>query len=85
VQYIARLADPDETAQALELIAGELAPLFGDPWVGTTPDSRTLSYGCEEPAPVRLEEWRVAEDEHELYLAIVPGLMSCLGASVNSK
>jgi len=91
VQYIARVSQPEDTAQALELIATELAPLFGDPWVSTTPDSRTLSYGCEEPAPVRLEEWRVTagedddEVEHELYLAVVPGLMSCLGASVNSK
>lgn len=85
VQYVALARDPDETATAFGLVAAELSQLFGEPRFTTTADSRTLSYGCEDPAPVRLEEWILTEVEHEVYLAVVPGLMSCLAASVNSK
>lgn len=87
IQYIVAASHPDDTGAAFALLAGELQPLFGEPAMSSTADSRTLSFGCIDPSPVRLEEWivtdhdegdSVGEAEHEVYLAIVPDLMSCL-------
>lgn len=80
IYYVADTRDPAETGAAYIRFAGELEALFGAPAETHSEGSRSLSYVCGQSSPVVLEEHELSESEHELYVGVVPALVSCLAA-----
>jgi hypothetical protein len=78
VHYIADTVDPDETGQLFNQLADELVTRFGEPTEHLAQDSRKLHFVCDRPAPVVLEEYQLNDDEHEVYLAVIPHAARCI-------
>jgi hypothetical protein len=81
VFYLAETRDPEQTAPAYLQLAGELQSLYGTPVETLEPDSRNLQFICPESAPILLEEYRLSDTEHELYLSVVPSAANCGAAA----
>ena len=87
IHYISPVTDPRETGPIFRRFAAGLETLFGPPTEVTGEDSRSLRFLCHSPAPLLVDEWRVAggeeadEDEetiHEVYVAVMPRVAECL-------
>lgn len=75
--YVVSSMEPEQTGDAFIRFANALELEFGVPEITVVEGSRTLEYLCPGNAPVVLEEYVVSEEEHELYLGVVPSLAIC--------
>jgi hypothetical protein len=91
IHYVVDTTDPLETGRAFIRFAQELDALFGMPAENATIGARSLNYICPRSSPVVLEEYLLpddavldgeesSEEQHELYLAVVPEALRCVAA-----
>jgi hypothetical protein len=78
VHYVVESHDPALTGAVFAQFAGELDTLFGEPTAEYQENSRSLHYICPVSSPVMLQEDILAEEEHEVYLAVDPKAITCL-------
>jgi hypothetical protein len=86
IQYIAETTEPVETGAIWARFSEQLGMLFGEPAEIYSDDGRTRRYVCRRPSPIFLDEWRLEpdvdeedpEEEHEIYLSVLPRATECL-------
>lgn len=84
VRYVSPAYDPMETGPVFRRLAAELDVLLGTPVERLNESMRGRYYLCTPPSPVALEEWKLpleagqTEEEHEVYLTVVPWDIECL-------